>query len=110
MEQILPTSIGFASDLVPLVLNGSKTLTYRIGTKYDRWTAGMQVATYDSTNRKEFAILEILKKSNILFKDLSPDAEGHEVYSSKEEMRNVFNKYYGNVHDDDYVVVLEFNW
>ena len=27
-------SISFAPDLIPLILNGSKTLTYRLGDKY----------------------------------------------------------------------------
>ena len=43
-------SIGFASNLVPLVLDGSKTLTYRIGDKYDFLKVGDEIDVRDSSN------------------------------------------------------------
>jgi hypothetical protein len=102
-------AIGFASDLVPLVKDGSKVLTYRIGDKYNFLRVGDRIMTKDSGNNKVFGELEIVEVTKMLFKDLPINRSGHEIYSSKEEKKRVFEKYYpGEVNDDSEVLVLGF--
>ncbi len=103
------TAIGFATDLIPLILNGSKTLTYRLGNKYDFLNIEDEIMVKDSQTGKPFAKVKIIEKYWTIFEELLIDRNGHEVYSSKEEQRKVFEKYYGkNVKDDDRVLVLGF--
>lgn len=101
--------IGFAPNLVPLILNGSKTLTYRKGDKYDFLKIGDEIDVKDSSNDKVFAKVKITQKSYSTFADLPFDQVGHEVYSSKEEMRNTFKKYYGEISDEEKILVLGFS-
>lgn len=103
------SSIGFASDLVPLIINGFKTLTYRLGDKYDFLNIDDEIMVKDSQTGRLFAKVKIIDKSRTLFKKLPIDRKGHEAYSSKEEQKKVFEKYYNkNVGDDDKVLVLGF--
>lgn len=91
-----------------MVKDGSKTLTYRIGDKYDFLQVGDRIKVRDSSTDEIFEEIEIIQKSTIEFVDLSIDREGHEEYSSKEEQRKIFETYYGKVGDNDRVVVLGF--
>ena len=45
-------SIGFAKGLVPLVLNETKTLTCRLGDKYDFLKPGVEIDVRDSSTDK----------------------------------------------------------
>lgn len=103
------TSIGFAANLVPLIIDGSKTLTYRIGDKYDFLKVGDEIDVRDSSNDKVFARVKIVEKDYTTFADLPIDRIGHEVYSSKQEQRDTFEKYYGEVRDEDRILILGFN-
>src|SRR5680860_260437 len=93
--------MGFAENLVPLVKCGEKTLTYRLGDKYKDLDAGDIIETKDSSTDKVFAKLLIISKEVAIFKDLSIDRQGHEKYSSKEDQRISFEKYYPNKIEDD---------
>ena len=101
-------SIGFASDLVPLIQNGTKTLTYRVGDKYTFLNVGDIIPIRDSATNKIFADVEITEKSYTTFKDLPIDRSGHEVYPSKEKQRETFKKYYGDVEDESKILILGF--
>lgn len=102
-------AIGFFPDLVSLILNGSKTLTYRIGDKYDYLKIGDEIMVKDSKTGKDFAKVRVTEKSLITFKELPIDTIGHEVYASKEEQRKTFEKYYKkSVKDDEKILVLGF--
>jgi len=102
------TSIGFASNLVPLILDGTKTLTYRIGDKYDFLKIGDEIDVRDSSNDKVFAKVKITEKDYTTFADLPIDRVGHEVYSSKQEQRDTFEKYYGEIKDNYKMLILGF--
>jgi len=102
-------SIGFAPNLVPLILDGTKTLTYRIGDKYDFLKIGDEIDVRDSSNDKVFAKVKIIEKDYTTFADLPIDRVGHEVYSSKQEQRDTFEKYYSEVKDEDKILVLGFS-
>ena len=86
--------IGFSSDLVPLIKEGSKTFTYRLGDKYDFIQIGDVIKTHDSSDNQVFAELEIIEKSYTTFGELPIDRVGHEAYPSKEVQRETFKKYY----------------
>jgi hypothetical protein len=101
-------SIGFAPNLVPLIVDGSKTLTYRIGDKYDFLKVGDEIDARDSSNEQVFARVKIVEKNYITFADLPIDRVGHEVYLSKQEQRDTFEKYYGEVKDEDKILILSF--
>ncbi len=103
--------IGFVPDLVPLVISGEKTLTYRLedNYNYDILQPGDLVKTINSETEETFAELEIVDKSYTTFGNLPLDAEEHERYSSKEEQRDTFHKYYNReIKDDERIIILEF--
>jgi len=102
------TSIRFAPNLVPLILNGTKTLTYRIGDKYDFLKIGSEIDVSDSSNNKVVAKVKINEKDYTTFVDLPIDRVGHEIYSSKKDQRDTFEKYYGEVKDEDKILILGF--
>jgi hypothetical protein len=53
--------------------------------------------------------VEITKKYQTTFGELSYEAKGHEKYSSKQEMRDIFKKYYKiDVEDNQEILVLGF--
>jgi hypothetical protein len=101
-------SIGFAPNLVPLIQKGTKTLTYRIGNKYAFLSVGDTIPVRNSSTNEIFADVEITEKSYTTFADLPIDRLGHEVYSSKEEQKETFEKYYEAVNDKDKILVLGF--
>jgi hypothetical protein len=101
-------SIGFAPNLVSLILNGSKTLTYRIGNKYEFLKVGDEIDIRDSSSDKVFARVKIVEKDYTIFADLPIDRVGHEVYSSKQEQRDAFEKYYGQIKNEDKILILGF--
>ncbi len=101
-------SIGFAANLVPLIKNGSKTLTYRIGNKYALLNVGDSISISNSSNNEIFADIEITEKSYTTFKDLPIDRVGHEIYESKQKQKETFEKYYKTVNDNDKILVLGF--
>lgn len=102
-------TIGFAEELVPLVLDESKTLTYRLGDKYDFLQVGDEIAARNSETDEVFADLEITLKEKGTFSILRDDRDGHEVYRSEEDRRQTFERYYGRpVTDDEPVIILGF--
>jgi uncharacterized protein YhfF len=102
-------SIGFAPDLIPLILDGSKTLTYRQGDKYAFLNVGDVTNIRDSASNQIVAVIQITEKSVVPFKDLPIDRKGHEVYSSKDAQRQIFKQYYGkDIEDEEPMLVLGF--
>ncbi len=102
-------SIGFAPKLVPLVKDGSKTLTYRWGDKYDFLNVGDTILVRDSSTDKVFGEVKITEKSYTTFTDLPLDREGHEAYPSKERQREIFAQYYGRpISNADKILILGF--
>jgi len=103
------TSMGFAGNLVPLILDGTKTLTYRIGDEYDFLEIGDEIDVRDSSNENVFGKIKITEKSYTTFADLPINRNGHEVYKNKQEQRETFEKYYGQIDDKDKMLVLGFS-
>jgi hypothetical protein len=109
MTQYNDRKIGFAPELVPLILDGSKTLTYRLGNKWDFLKVGDTILTDNSATGKAFAELEITSKEGGTFATLRDDREGHEMYRTPEERRATFSKYYGRpIADDEPATIIGF--
>lgn len=101
--------IGFAPDLVPLIISGQKTLTYRLGTKYDFLKIGDIVDLADSSTGLIFASANIRQKTSTKFKYLAVDNEGYEKYSSKDEQRRILEGYYNcTIQENDEFLVIGF--
>ena|SRR5258708_2025724 len=108
MKHVTKT-IGFAPELVLLVQEESKTLTYRLGDKYDFLHIGDTIRVDDSSTGIVFGEVVITEKSQTTFGVLPIDRNGHEAYLSKKNQRNVFEGYYGTTIDDtDTFIVLGF--
>lgn len=104
-------AIGFAADLVPLVKNGTKTLTYRYGDKYEFLKAGDTIPVKDSSTEQVFGTVEIVRTSFTTFGALPIDDPRHEPYESKEVQRSLFATYYGKVlEDSEKILVLEYKY
>lgn len=102
-------SIGFAPNLVSLINDGTKTLTYRLGDKYDFLKVGDLIDVRNSEDDRVFAQVEIIEKYWTMFKNLPIDRNGHEVYSSKNEQKETFKKYYGkDLVAEDRILILGF--
>lgn len=102
-------SIGFAPNLVPLIKNGTKTLTYRVGDKYSFLEVGDRINVSDSSTGETIAEVEIIEKSYTNFGNLPKDRKGHELYSSREKQRATFKKYYGrDILDSEKILILGF--
>ena len=101
--------IGFAHELVELIKDGTKTLTYRLGDKYNILNIGDQIAVLDSSTYEAFGIIEIADKSFANFIDLPINRSGHETYKDKDDMRKIFSGYYKQSILDHYkFLILEF--
>lgn len=103
-----PSSIGFVHELVEPILDGSKTLTYRIGDKYNFLQVGDLIDARDGSNDRIFATLQILEIQQTTFKNLPLVRKGHSAYKSKEEQKEAFSKYYNNIQDSDTVIIIGF--
>lgn len=102
--------LKFKNDLVPLVLDGSKTVTWRIFDDKDL-QAGDQLSFVDSITEEEFAKAEIIairekKLGEITEEDFK---EGHERYRDQDEMLATYRSYYGETVDSGTVIkVINF--
>jgi len=105
------TKIGFANDLVEGVLNGSKTLTYRLGSKYaDSLKKGLIVDAENSQSGQVFAKLQITEVSLLKMSQIQLDLKGHEKYSSLNELIASMQKHYPKekVTQDSLVSLIRF--
>jgi ASC-1-like (ASCH) protein len=101
-------SIKFAPKLIALIKDRKKTLTYRLGNKFDALSVGDIVNIADNTG-ENFAEVQIIEKSKTIFEDIPLNRVGHEVYSSEEEKTVLFESYYQRKVDlKEPVIVLGF--
>ena len=91
--------IHFVPNLVPLILSGEKTSTWRLWDDKDL-TTGDIVEFANSETRKVFARAKLTKVVEKPFRDLEEDEKaGHEKYTNEEELFKQFEKYYGKPVD-----------
>ena len=98
--------IKFTSSLVPLILSGEKTVTWRLFDDKDLQT-GDKVEFLNSDTKDKIAEASLLDVRETTFGDLTDkDKEG---YNRDEEMYKIFKKYYGdNVDQHTEVKIIKF--
>jgi hypothetical protein len=76
-----------------LILNGEKNTTWRINDEKNL-SVGDGISLCGK-NGKEFSKAKIISVKEKMFKELKPeDVEGHEKFSSEEEMYKTYSRYY----------------
>ena len=101
--------IRFKDYLMPLIKSGEKVLTYRKGDKYASLEPGDVVGFINGTTNEKEGSIKITEKYYTTFKELPFNIEGHEKYNSKQHQKEVFESYYGEMNDDEKMLVLRFD-
>jgi hypothetical protein len=102
-------TLKFAPNLVPLILSGEKTKTWRLYDDKDLQN-GDELIFINKETGEEFAKVKITSLvTKTLDQVTSDDYDGHERYSSQDEMLDTFRKFYGDkVSLDTEVKILNF--
>lgn len=92
---------------MPLVLDGSKTVTWRIFDDKDL-RVGDRLSFVNSATDREFAKAEIITIREKKLGDIAETdfAEGHERYQNQEEMLATYRSYYGNTVDYSTIIKI----
>lgn len=99
-------TLKFAPNLVPLVLSGEKTSTWRLFDDKDL-QKGDELILINKETGEEFAKATILNTREKKLKDLEEsDFEGHEKFESEEKMYEAYKSYYGDKVSSDTVVKI----
>ena len=86
--------LKFDSNLVPLVLSGEKTSTWRLWDDKELSTGDI-VDFIDRGTGQHFTTTELIKVIEKPIQDLTPeDQAGHEKHESVQEICETFTKYY----------------
>lgn len=89
-------TLKFAAHLVPLVISGEKTSTWRLFDDKDI-QAGDELAFIDKSSGREFARASAVAVNEKKLRDVSnADYSGHERYESPEQMLETLKGYYGD--------------
>lgn len=101
--------LKFNSQLVPLILNGSKTSTWRLFDDKEL-VAGDYIELRVFGDLESFAIAKISSVKELQFKDLTvEDKLGHEQYQSDKEMYATYSKYYQTpIGPNDSLKIIHF--
>lgn len=99
-------TIKFYQNLVPLVLSGEKNNTWRLFDDKDI-QEGDELNFIITETKEEFAKAKVLDTTVKPFKDLTQgDWEGHEKFSSNEEMYETYSGYYSTQVDENTLVKI----
>ncbi len=103
-------TLKFADNLVPLILSGEKTCTWRMFNEKDIHV-GDEFSFMNKATGKEFATARIAAVKEKKFGEIGEeDFVGHERFERKEKMYEVYRKYYGDrVTAETVVKVISFN-
>ncbi len=103
-------TLKFRSHLIPAVLDGSKTVTWRL---FDDkgLRAGDELELIDWGSGKTFARAMATRVTKKPFAELTDaDREGHEAFDSEAEMYETYSNYYGQpVTPDTVVKIITFS-
>lgn len=87
-------TLKFKEKLSKLILSGEKTTTWRLFDDKDLQVSDEVIFLVKET-LQEFAKVRLLEVVETIFGNLSEeDLDGHEKYSSPEEMYKVFSEFY----------------
>lgn len=104
-------TLKFAPELCEQILAGTKTSTWRLFDDKDLQT-GNELIFINKENLEQFGTAKI---TNLYTKTLGTlddeDWEGHERFSSEEEMYDTYRKYYGDhVTPETEVKIIHFDF
>lgn len=101
--------LKFHHSLVSQILSGKKTTTWRLFDDKDLQT-GDELSLVDANEGAEFARATIICVEEKTFGDLGDsDWNGHEKFSSEEEMYQTYSNYYDTQVDENTTVkILHF--
>jgi hypothetical protein len=89
-------TLKFDPSLVPLVLDGSKTSTWRLFDDKDL-QVGDRLSLVNRASGDAFAEAEITEVREKQIREITDkDYEGHEPFESVEKMMEAYRKYYGD--------------
>lgn len=102
--------LKFKNELCNLILQGEKTTTWRLFDDKDI-TKGDKFIFINSDTQKEFAKAQIIDVKETTFKYLkAEDWDGHEKFSTKQEMYQTYSKYYKTqVTENTTIKIVKFN-
>lgn len=102
-------NLKFRKVLSELVLKGEKTTTWRIFDEKDI-QVGDELSMLIWETKEEFAKAKVVGVREVPFKDLTEeDLDGHEKFSSDEEMYETYSGYYNQpVTKDTLVKIIKF--
>lgn len=103
-------TLKFVKNLVPLVLSGEKTSTWRLFDDKDL-KVGDELILINKDTGDEFAkaVIVDVKEKNLGDID-DTDFVGHEKFESKEIMMSTYKMYYGEKVDENTIVkMINFN-
>ena len=99
-------TLKFMPNLVPLVLSGEKTSTWRLFDDKDLKKED-ELTLINKETGNEFAKAIITKVEEKKLKDLEDsDFEGHEKYKDEEDMLRHYRLYYGDKADLNTIVKM----
>lgn len=102
-------SLKFVPDLIPLILRGEKTITWRL---FDdkNLQEGDIVHFCNSKTLNGFATAELVEVTSKKMEETTgADLDGHEKFTSKEEMYRTYSGYYGKtVTPETPVKIIKF--
>lgn len=102
-------TLKFMPHLVPLVLSGEKTSTWRLFDDKDLQKDD-NLLLINKVTGEEFAKAIIIKVEEKKLKDLKEnDFEGHEKFESEEKMYEAYRSYYGDkVNPNTIIKMVDF--
>jgi hypothetical protein len=104
-------TLKFNEKLVPLVLSGEKTSTWRVFDEKDL-TVGDELTLINKQTMEVFTEAVIVGVEEKQLKDITREMEvasGHETFESDEERLRVYKSYYGDeVTNDTVVKMIQF--
>lgn len=97
LERNSMKTLKFAPELVPLILSGEKTSTWRIFDDKDL-SLGDELIFINKATKEEFAKARILtiREKKLGEIDEADFDEGHERFESSEKMLKSYRSYYGD--------------
>lgn len=102
-------TLKFKEKLSKLILSGEKTTTWRLFDDKDL-QVGDEVSFLVKETLEEFAKVRLIEvKENVFGNLTADDFDGHEKYSSSEEMYQIFSKFYQrDVDKNSPVKIIKF--
>jgi len=102
-------TLGFAPDLIPLILDGSKTVSWRL---FDdkNLNVGDEVVCVHQFTRQPFAIFTITSLIIKRLKDIDEiDRKGHEKVGNLADIIDIYQKYYSkDLTGDEEAKIIRF--